>query len=294
MIRGFFQTWLDDYGPEKGTEDPRRVLIRLMLREYRRHLRREVDKTKRTSAERLNSKRYARRKASELARRLRGGARHHGTMSKRVMAARYAESHLLTTLFPDRKKRWLLTPRRNGPVQELTVKNFNFIDHPLEAVETLYQIAELECVAPEALLHFDDPYCMDIAPYLVLAEMRPAMAPVFRGGRMPEPIQKVLAAVGLSGPLNMRLMVTNLRDVWAFPLKQRRIGQGKQVTQTLAPQKKEQVADDYCDALDQWLAQGDLNMELTPAGRAAFATIITELLDNAERHSVPDNLAAPR
>jgi hypothetical protein len=152
----------------------------------------------------------------------------------------------------------------------------------------LQHIAELECVAPDALIHFDDEHCKDIAPFLILAEMRPDLAPIFRGGRMSPPLQKVIAAVNLDRALEMKLGVANTRDVWAFPLKQRRIASGRRVVQTSEPQRKETVADEFCAALDEWLDQGDdVSFELTPSGRAAFATIITELLDNAERHSQP-------
>lgn len=260
-------------------------MVDLFIRGYRRGLSEPLHRGRKTVAERVNRKRFARRKASELAKRIKKGMR--VPVDKGRLTARYSSSVLIETLLPGRRDRWLLAPRRVGGLQELKVKDFSIIDNPAATMEALYRIAELECVAPGALLHFEDQYCTDIAPFLVLAEMRPSMAPVFRGGRMSTPVQKVIAAVGLDGALQMALNIDDTADVWAFPVRSRRVARNKRVIQTGASQRKEVVADEFCDALDMWLGENDSNIELTPGGRAAFATIITELLDNAERHSSP-------
>lgn len=170
----------------------------------------------------------------------------------------------------------------------MTLKDFSFIERPAETLKAIKELARAECSAPTVYLHFDDEYCSDISPYLVLAEVRAQMASVIRGGRMSMPIQKVIAAVGLADPLHMRLKVNSLSDVWAFPLHRRRpSGSSQDANRELAPQPKEVVADEFCDALDEWLGHDEFDMMLTDDGKAEFATIITELLDNAERHSEP-------
>jgi two-component sensor histidine kinase len=108
---------------------------------------------------------------------------------------------------------------------------------------------------------------------------------------MSTPVQKVIAAVGLHEPLSMRLhWAQDRNDVWAFPLKRRRpAGTSRSKTIQLDPQNKEQVTDQFCDALNEWLGQDDIDVELTVEGKARFGSIINELLDNAERHSDPQS-----
>jgi two-component sensor histidine kinase len=173
---------------------------------------------------------------------------------------------------------------------ELTVENFSFINDPAGTLGALRKIGEIEARELEAHLHFVDPHCLDIGPYLVLGEIWPSMARVFRGGRMATPVQKVIHAVGLRAPLRMKLRaVRDLNDIWAFPLQQRRpAGISKSLKKDLEPQARERVADRFCDAVNVWLDRPEINQKLTTEGRAWITTIITELLDNAERHSAPE------
>lgn len=279
---------LADGGTDAGWHsDPRALLIKEFIRRYRRSLAKPVDRTKKRMSDRLNRRRFARRKASELAKQIKKGRRLK--LDKFVLTARFSRSKILDTLFPERSTRWVIAPKRTlSPMRQISLQSFDIINHPKETLESLYHIAEIECVAPYAQINFEDAYCTDIAPYLVLAEMWPHFAPIFRGGRMSPAVQKVVAAVNLDKPLEMLLGVKDTRDVWAFPIKQRRVAKGRNIAPTLAPQRKEEVADQFCNALDEWLDQDGLNLELTDAGRAKFATVIIELLDNAERHSSPD------
>src|SRR5690606_31898532 len=56
----------------------------------------------------------------------------------------------------------------------------------------------------------------------------------------------------------------------------------------LSPQTREKVSDEFCDAVDRWLGHASRELGLTPEGKNRFGAIIAELLDNAERHSVPE------
>ena len=77
--------------------------------------------------------------------------------------------------------------------------------------------------------------------------------------------------------------VSELDDVWAFPLCRRR-GAGSSASK--APftdvQTREVAIDEFCLALDEWL--GELKMGLNAKGVGWIKLILGELLENAERH----------
>ena len=102
-------------------------------------------------------------------------------------------------------------------------------------------------------------------------------------------IQKVVETLRIRQDLGMSLpYLSDTKDVWAFPKRARRTaGSSKSSNRFLEPQTNEKVADEFCDALDEWLITASDELELTKSGKARFAQIIGELLDNAERHSNP-------
>ncbi|OAB83660.1 hypothetical protein A4G21_04700 [Brucella intermedia] len=206
-----------------------------------------------------------------------------------LLHSRYSESLLASGLYIDRKKRWvpILKRRPDDRFAQLELKNFSFVDHPEHTLRLFQSILEFEGQAIEAQLHFDDEYCQDVAAYLVLAEMWPAMARVFRNGRMSHSIQKVLETLNLRDDLSMRLLgLKDTKDIWAFPKRTRRpAGSSQGKNRDLLPQPREKVADEFVQALDDWLGVCTDEFALTKHAKAHFASIIGELLDNAERHS---------
>lgn len=244
-----------------------------------------------SSAELLNRKRHVKNLKRDLIRKARLEKKQF-SIPKRMLMARPKPSIFMDTILENRTKLWVpvLRRRRSVPIREITLKDFSFIDNPIGTLRLIREIALVEGSEISAYLHFDDDYCFDIGPYLVLSEMWSSMAPVFRGGRMLPPIQKVIWAVGLSAPLHMGLLgLRDLEDVWAFPLQRRRPpGSSNSLTRNLDPQAREKVVDRFIDEVDRWLGVGDDGLELTADGRAWIAHIIGEVLDNCERHSSPD------
>ncbi|WP_157961405.1 hypothetical protein [Microvirga flavescens] len=277
--------------PTKVPKDTRKALIRAYLLQERKRLE-ATPHTRGTSlSEHLNRKRFARKVVSRRAKALRRRQGPRKAIEKKLLLIRYRESPLLAGLMPGRKERWVrITARDSGPDRtEIYLEGFSFIDHPAETLAKLKQIAEVECGGLNALLHFKDQYCLDIGPYLVLGELWPCLSPFFNGGEMGTSVQKVMEAVGLRHIMKMRLEdVKDLRNIWAFRVH-RRTPQGvnRSINQLLEPQRDNQVADDFCDAVDRWLGVPDIGQELTPEGRVWISTIILELLDNAVRHSAP-------
>ncbi|MEH3103699.1 MAG: hypothetical protein PGN12_07310 [Sphingomonas phyllosphaerae] len=179
----------------------------------------------------------------------------------------------------------------------IEVHNFSFLTHPNETLAALKKIGEFESRELRAVINFRDPHCLDAGSFLVLAEVWPRMAPVFVGGHMARSIQRVLSATGVSRNNRMRMRGVpgdgkeqgeKVADVWPFPLQRRRPAlSSRSATVHLDPQAREIACGRFCDAVDDWLGVPEIDQQLTFEGKGWLASIIGELLDNAERHSQP-------
>ncbi len=193
----------------------------------------------------------------------------------------------MNNLNPNRthQKGWLAFRDRDPRHEKrIELRNFSFLDDPQATIDGMQQIAIAEATSPEAYIDFKDKYCLDVSPFMLLMEFWGQMLPIFEGGDMDFPMQKVLAAIGIPQAMGITVRgVTELTDVWAFPLARRR---GAGSTTSRSPltdaQSREGASDEFCDALDEWLSEMD--MSLTETGIGWIKNILGELLENAERH----------
>lgn len=209
-----------------------------------------------------------------------------------VLAFRRRASTIVDHLNPDRAKKWLgpLDRAKKGATLEITLENLSFVDHPDTALDAIVALLRAEMGAREIRVHFDDDRCLDISPYLILGLLWGEMVPIFSGGRITNEMQKVIEAVRLRTALKMRRFpfLRPIEDVHAFPVHRRRpANSSRSPTRYLDPQTREKVQDNFVETLNDWLGQDGVDEELTPDGRANIKNIIGEVLDNAERHSVP-------
>ncbi len=246
---------------------------------------------------RVDQKRFARGKASDLARKLRRDERRPVLPKQHLadLAKKFSSSPILDRLYPKRVSSWMKPSERLRRTKSVSVKleRFTFIDEPQKTLNSFRLLAEAETDASSAIIDFEDAFCVDIAPYVVLAEVWPSITKVFTGGKMNLPVQKVVEAVGLRRALGIQFRggTRDTSGVWAFQLRRRRPSKSsRHVDRELEPQKREEVADQFCDLVDEWLgAHKEIPLELNEKGRYRFSSLITELLDNAERHSEPDS-----
>ena len=158
----------------------------------------------------------------------------------------------------------------------------------MTSASTIIKLLRAESGAADIRVHFNDERCFDIAPYLLLAMMWGDMVPIFSGGRMTAEMQKVVEAVKLRRPLKMGRFRHVADEMRAFPLHRRRAANtSRSLTRYLDPQTREEVSDAFVEAINDWLDQHEIRQELTPSGRGDIKNIIGEVLDNAERHSMP-------
>ena len=198
------------------------------------------------------------------------------------------QSPLLDFLFPERNKKdgWLkIAERKKRSASTLSLKNFSLLDNPEDTLVALQKIAKAEARSIDVTINFEDGYCLDVVPFMLLMEAWEHMLPVFAGGKMDVPLQKVLVSLGITQAMGIKVnAVEGLEDIWAFPLRRRRAA-GSTVSKTAQTdaQTREVVNDQFCDSVNEWLREAGL--QLTDMGTGWIKTILGELLENAERHS---------
>lgn len=202
-------------------------------------------------------------------------------------------SKVLDCVYPERNRpgTWLRFENRtagndDAPIQ-MDLKNFSFIDDPVSTLEGFRRLGEYEAFAHSVRLNFKDEYCLDVVPYMLLTEFWSDMLPIFRGGEMLLPVQKVLAAIGIEEDLKVGFAgISDFDDVWAFPLtRRRRPGDSRSRSIYFDVPTRDYASDRFCDAMNEWLMRPEIDLELTDSGRGKIKVLLDELLENAERHS---------
>lgn len=202
-------------------------------------------------------------------------------------------SDVLDCVYPQRAApgTWLRYDERSanqdGKSSEIDLKSFSFLDSPEMCLDGLAQIAEYEARKTSVSLNFKDKYCLDVVPYMLLTEFWGDMLPIFKGGEMDVPMQKVLAAIGIEEDLKVGFNgIEDFDDVWAFPLTRRRkTGDSRSRNIYFDVPSRDHASDRFCSALDEWLTRPEIRLQLTQSGRGNIKELLGELLENAERHS---------
>lgn len=203
---------------------------------------------------------------------------------------KYRPSRILDNLYPDRSRPgyWLsLKERDPNNIVEIDLENFSFLHNPIGTLDALEKISRAESSCIQARINFKDKHCIDVTPFMLLVECWGEMAPVFDGGEMDLPMQKVLSAIGIEHALGVGFAgVSEYSNVWAFPLTRRRkAGDTRSRNPFADVPTRDIAADRFCDAIDEWLGRPEIGLELTDKGLAWIKGMLGELLENAERHS---------
>lgn len=222
-----------------------------------------------------------------------------GTLDRSMLLRDRTPSPLLDALDPDRSSRWrkILSRRFRKDYKRVSFKNFDFLNSPVEAMQCFKELSRTDCEEVNAHVDFEDDECLDIGAFLVLAELWKQLSPIYRGGKMPMSVQKVLDAVGLRKEMGIHLIgLTDHDDIWPFEIRRRRTrGTTQSPTALLGPQQREQLNDALITLIDEWLGvasensptlPSNIGWELTDDGKSNIANMVGEILDNAERHSV--------
>ncbi|MHA6333184.1 hypothetical protein ACXYL9_05820 [Qipengyuania sp. CAU 1752] len=283
-----------------GEEDVVEAAIRRAMARCRQRIRKVAGARSPLRQQRLAANRFARERARLLKKEF--SRKRSWAIPLGELVRCRIDSPLLDQLDPDRPALWKPIVSRNFRREPNRVKvgKLNFLDNPIETINEFRRISLAEREEVRAFLDFSDTQCEDVGAYLVFAEIWPQLSKVFAGGRMSRAVQKVLSAIHVDQELGLGLGgVRDHSDVWAFPVKHRRPrNTTSSPTANLQPQDREKVADQLCELIDEWLEvanqvaanNGGAAWELSDEGKSLIARMSGELLDNAERHSLPDSL----
>ena len=198
------------------------------------------------------------------------------------------------TIYPDRQRKWLkMEKRREG--ERIKLKKFSFIDNPIGTYELLQKIVKAEAQTKSSYIDFLDHRCLDIAPYLVLGLMRHNIAKnIFIGGRISGPIYDVMDAVNLLDFYRFRLN-KNVEDgkIFPFKIRSRRKPENTSEDGDNSPgfnTTEEKTSGQFVRTFGRWLKELEPPLELTDEAQRDIGTLFGELLDNAKRHSNPDDI----
>ena len=207
--------------------------------------------------------------------------------SKRALRYRYLDCPNLACIQPSRATDWMPLSKRRSKSAEVDCKDFSFIDDPIGTMNSFQKIVGAECCSRGFKINFKDRYVQDIGPYLLLGALRQNMTPVILGGKISPSTQKVLEAVRVREFLQMgsfgKIQET---DVWPLPMRDRH-GAGKSSSSAdiaVQASRVERVADQTVRSVNEWLHNLDPSEELTDYGSTNLKTVVTEALNNSERH----------
>ncbi|WP_282608424.1 hypothetical protein [Pelagibius sp. Alg239-R121] len=233
-----------------------------------------VNRTKEGAANRLNLRRFDRKR------------RRKRRLQVREIVRRKQSQALLNGLAPDRNSTQRATLRKlSERNNRISLDCFSFLDSPEETILRLVEIAEVDAVGVKYSIDFEDEYCLDVGPYMLLGLMQQEMAETCDGGKMSRPLMKVLEAVGLRTFLKMGLFPINaVNDVLPVRLtthsgiRQNRLGFESHES------AKERVARRFSESINNWLMA--LRFMLTNNGSDWVRSLLAEVLDNS-RHANP-------
>ncbi len=204
---------------------------------------------------------------------------------KKALTYRFLECPNLASIRPMRSTEWRPLHKRKSKTSDVDCINFSFIDDPVSTMETFDRIVAAECTSKGFRINFTDKYVHDIGPYLLLGALREKMTPLVLGGRISASTQKVLEAVQLRSFLQMgsfgRIRAT---DVWPLPMRERRGRSNPHSNIAVQASRVERVGDQTVKSVNEWLQNLEPSEELTQYGATSLKAVVTEALNNAERH----------
>ena len=207
--------------------------------------------------------------------------------SKKAMNYRYLSCPNLDCIKPNRAKEWRPLAKRKSKTSDVECENFSFIDDPIATMDAFEKIVKAECQSKGFRINFADQYILDIGPYLLLGALREKMTPVVLGGKISASTQKVLEVVQVRSFLQMGSFgKIRSTDVWPLPMRDRRGAGESNPNANIAVQasRVERVGDQTVRSVNEWLKNLKPSEELTEYGATSLKTVVTEALNNAERH----------
>jgi hypothetical protein len=203
----------------------------------------------------------------------------------RVLVGRRKDCPILAALHPDRQISWVPVHARRLR-RQIKAEQFSLIDNPIRVFQTLHTIARAESECVGLTIDFTDEQCLDVSAYLILGLMKQNMIRVIEGGLITPVVRSMLDAVDLAPFIGIRSANFSSGPTFMpFSLRSRRpAGSSHSANTAFQPSRAEKIADDLVDTINRWLAVCQ-RPPLTKQMMGYVARLVTEVLDNAVRHS---------
>ena len=198
----------------------------------------------------------------------------------------FRESEILDSLNKKRNKNnWIYGNKRKKIIRDvIEISNFSFIDNPEDTLNYFAKIAEYETYVQEASINFADDFVLDIAPYLLFGIIQKDMYPFILRGKIKSGITHVIEKLALDKFMGITIDNQTVNpNVNALPLvyKPRRENNTQIAVTTL-----EVGVTRLIEKIDEWLSKLEHPMVLTDEGKVCVQIFSSEILDNAQRHSI--------
>lgn len=195
-------------------------------------------------------------------------------------------SEILDTFNSNRNsKNWLSGNNRKKVInRDIYISNFSFIDAPNQTLEYFYKLAEYEPYALKASISFADDQVLDIAPYLLFGLIQRDMYPFILNGRIKSGITNIIERLNLDKFMGITIEKHQYNpNIYALPLsyKPTRENLASTNVSTLEVEVTRLI-----QKIDEWLSKLNPPMVLTDDGKSYVQIFSSEILDNAQRHSI--------
>lgn len=193
-------------------------------------------------------------------------------------------SEILDAFAPKRNEEWIRGHERNKVIDKpIECKNFSFIDEPEKTLKLFKTLIEYESYISEATMNFCDDEILDVAPYMLLGLAQREMYPFLKNGLIKNGIVPVIERMGLDKFMDVNIQGPRVdQNIHALSLsyKPRRELAAKEITTI------EVEITRLGNTINKWLAQLECPMSLNDTGISNVHTFASEILDNAQRHSI--------
>lgn len=231
-----------------------------------------VDRTKLTTAERLNRRRFY----YNLIRR----PKYRATQRRAPNAPKAFE--IAATV----RKQFPILRNKQGDYEALVMpKPFSFMENPAETYKALCTISEYIYHNRKFEIEIEDDYCRDIAPYLLLSLISSERPGCLKAVRYRAAVGKVLSALQLNN-LPKVSRRRELSGIWPFPVQYHATRRLDNINFYETSSRQEKASNEYKNHLDECLSH--FGFQLTEEGANKVRTILAELLDNS-RHGLGDS-----
>lgn len=194
------------------------------------------------------------------------------------------KSQLLDAFLPKRQSIYLpkdVCYEKDGTV---ILNNFSFLENPVGTMDMLSEIIEVNSRTENNHIHFVDPICRDMAPYMVLNLIENDLeSDRIKGGTISSFARKVLEETNFVEHFNMEIDgdLDQSLKIWPIKIDFCRQSTAESYKDNLPPHAE--LSDRFTKQIENWLLE--TGFSLSEEGVSLLMRMIGEVLNNAILHS---------